>query len=178
MHIERRQEEGAQKIAIFHKEADIPGGVTVKTTGLTADILPEATLITRDSGKLWKAIASAKVVEAATTTATDYIVAKGHLFNVGDKINKTGTTDVNITAIDTTDPSKDKITVDATLGAKAINTALVQGGEGQALAITGEAQVINKGRNLPVSAWVRATVNSAIVPEPANKPAGVIYITN
>ncbi|MGL6039319.1 MAG: hypothetical protein ACRC0E_10590, partial [Soonwooa sp.] len=65
MHIERRQEEGAQKIAILHKVADIPGGVTVKTAGLTTNILPEATLITRDSGKLWKAIASAKVVEVA-----------------------------------------------------------------------------------------------------------------
>ena len=44
MYIERRQEEGPQKIAILHKVADIPGGVTVKTTGLTASILPEATL--------------------------------------------------------------------------------------------------------------------------------------
>lgn len=131
MHIERRQEEGAQKIAILHKIADIPGGVTVKTTGLTAGILPEATLITRDSGKLWKAIASAKVVEAANATATDYIVAKGHLFVVGGKINKTGNTNVNITAINTTDPAKDIITVDATLGAKAVNESLVQGGGGR-----------------------------------------------
>ena len=176
MNIERRQEEGAQKIAILHKVADIPGGVTVKTAGLSAGLLPEATLLAKGSGGLYEVIPTAVMAEDANGTATTYAVKKGHLFKVGDKINKSGSTNVNITGIDTSDSAKDIITVDATLGARAANAALTAGGTGAPVAITGEVHQIKAGQNLFVSAWVIAVVNGKIQPEPSVKPAGVIYV--
>ena len=176
MHIERRQQDAAKKNAIFHKIADLPGGVTVETTGLTAEIIPEATLLTPGTGGKWKTIAEAVVLEVASASATDYVVKKGHLFKVEDKILKSGSTTVNITAINTTDANKDTITVDATLGAKAVGDSLVEGGKGNAVGITGEDVVIKTGANAWVSCWVNAVINSAIKPEPANKPTGVIYV--
>lgn len=178
MYIERRQEEGPQKIAILHKVADIPGGVTVKTSGLTAPILPEATPLVPGQNGLWNPVATAVVVETAAADATTYTVKKGHLFIVGSKINKSGNTNVTVTAIDSSDPVKDIITVDATLAAKAVGAVLTEGGLGKPVAISGESLNIKKGENLFASAWVIAVVNSAIQPEPGSKPDGVYYVKN
>lgn len=58
-----------------------------------------------------KLVKTARVVEAATGTATAYKVAKGSLFAVGGKFG--GKT---IASIDTTDANFDLVTVDATIG--------------------------------------------------------------
>lgn len=175
MQIERITE-GATKNAFFHKIADIPGGVTVKTTGLTASELPEATPIAVGPNGIYLPIATAKVVETAGSSAVTYAVAKGHVFVVGDKIAKTSSVNVNITAIDKTDANKDVITVDATLGAKAVDSTVTAGAVGAAVAVTGSTEKIRKNNDLYVSAWVIAVLNKNIVGEPDSKPAGVLYI--
>lgn len=175
MQIERITE-GAAKNAFFHKIADIPGGVTVKTSGLTATELPEGTPIAKGANGLYLPIATGKVVEAAGAAAVTYAVAKGNVFIVGDKIAKSTSVNVNITAIDRTDANKDVITVDATLGAKAVDSTVTAGGVGAAVAVTGSTEKIRKNNDLYVSAWVIAVLNSKIVGEPDSKPAGVLYL--
>ena len=173
MNIERLTEE-ATSTSIYHKVADIPNGATVRTAGLTAKFLPEATLLAVGTNGLYNPIASAKVVEAAGAAAVTYSVEKGHLFKVGGKIAKTSSTSVNITAIDATDANKDVITVDATLGVRAIGSGVA--GDGVPVAITGERAKIKPGNNLFSSAWVIAVVNKNMVPEPVVKPAGILYV--
>lgn len=175
MNIVRTSEE-TPKIVIQHKVADIRGGVTVTTSNLTASVLPEATLLALGANGKYVPIAVAKVVEAANASATTYAVAKGHLFVVGGKVWKNSTTTVTITAIDTSDESKDVITVDATLGARTVDSALTAGGLGEAIAITGETQKIRKGFNLFASAWVIAVVDKKMVTVPDYKPASVLYV--
>lgn len=175
MNISRTSEE-TPKVVIQHKVADIRGGVAVKTSNLTAAVLPEATPLALGNDGLYVPIATAKVVEAANSTATTYAVAKGHLFVVGDKVWKNSSTNVNITAIDSSDPAKDVITVDATLGARAVDGVLTAGGLGEAVAITGETNKIRKNANLFASAWVIAVVGKSLVNVPDYKPALVLYV--
>lgn len=176
MYIERKQEE-TPATSILHKVADIPNGVTIKTTGLaTGTVIPEATPLYVASEGLYAALATAKIVEVAAANAVNYSVAKGHMLLVGQKIYKDATTNVDISAINTTDATKDVITVSATLGAKALGALLSQGGVSPSVAITGESHTVQVGRNEFSSAWVIAVVNKNMSPEPANKPPLVQYV--
>ena len=58
---------------------------------------------------IWNPVATAVVVETAAADATTYVVKKGHLFIVGSKINKSGNTNVTITAINSSDPVKTQL---------------------------------------------------------------------
>lgn len=163
--------------AFYHKVADIPAGVTVKTSGYAnGGVITEGAPLYAAEDGLYNAATSAKVVEVAGASATDYVVEKGHLYAVGDKIQKTASTSVNITAINTSDPNKDTITVDATLGAKAIGDVVGQFYTGTPVAVVGEGVTFRKGDNVLVSAWVIAVINKNMIPEPASKPAGVLYV--
>lgn len=176
MYIERKQPEESQVVAILHNIADIPNGVTVKTTGLSSGDLPDATPLYPITDGLYSIVASAKTVETAAANAVNYSVAKGHQFKVGQKIYKDASTNVDISAISSTDPAKDVITVSATLGAKAVGDLLSQGDLPKAIAVTGSWATIEVGKNLFVPAIVIGVVNKNISPEPANKPAGVHYV--
>lgn len=169
--------ESRQTSAFYHKVADIPAGVTIKTSGYAnGGTIPEASTLYPAENGLYAVSATAKVTETANADAVTYAVAKGSLLKVGDKLQKTKTTSVTITAINNADANKDVITVDATLGAKNAGDALGQYYAGEPVAITGEAVTFRKGDNVLVSAWVIAVVNKNIVPEPASKPAGVLYV--
>lgn len=177
-HIERAPEEGSNRSGIYHRVADKPNGATVSTADMPAGatVLPEATLLVEGSNGMYKAIATVKVVETATASATEYAIAKGSFVKVGTSLIKNGSTNVAVTAVNTSDPNKDTITVDATLGAKAVGDIVTEKVTGTPVGITGEAVPIKKGQNCFVSLWVMAVVNKAIIPEPAVKPAGVYYV--
>ncbi|TDX83984.1 hypothetical protein [Epilithonimonas xixisoli] len=176
MYIERKQEE-TPATSILHKVADIPNGVTIKTTGLAnGTVIAEATPLYPDANGLYAVLGTAKVVEVAAANAVNYSVAKGHTLLVGQKLYKDASTNVDISAINTTDPTKDVVTVSATLGAKAIGGLLSQGNVAQSVAITGESHTVQAGRNVFASGWVIAVVNKNMSPEPANKPALVQYV--
>lgn len=176
MYVERKDPESVKAPSILHNVADIPNGVTVKTTGLASGELPEATPLYPDTDGLYSPVATSKVVETAASNAVNYSVAKGHQFKVGQKIYKDASTTVDISAINTTDAGKDVITVSATLGAKAVGDVLTQGALPKAVAITGSSATIESGKNLFVPALVIAVVNKNITPQPANKPDGVYYV--
>lgn len=96
----------------------IRGGFRLDTTGLTAGAtVPGGTLISVDEAtRTAKVIKTATLQAPANATATDYNVLKGHLFEIGDNIAHTvGGTAYPITAIDTSDPAFDKLTVGTTL---------------------------------------------------------------
>lgn len=116
--------------ACTHNLADIPNGVTVSAADLVAGgILPEGAYIGADEAGLYHLIKTAKLTEAATATATDYKVAKGHHFKPGDFITSdAGAKAYAIESIDTnSDPTYDIITVGTTLGASLkAGSALVQ----------------------------------------------------
>lgn len=177
-HIERLAEEESKRSGIYHRVADRPNGVTVKTTGLPSgvNVLPEGTLLTEGTNGLYEAIGTFKVVEVAISTAVTYSIEKGSFVKVGTSLIKNTTTNVAVTAIDTSDPTKDVITVDATLGAKAIGDIITEKVAKAPIGITGEAVAIKSGQNCFASCWVVAVVNKAIIPEPAVKPAGVHYV--
>ncbi|MCG7281766.1 hypothetical protein MHJ94_10735 [Chryseobacterium taklimakanense] len=163
--------------AIYHKIADLPAGVAIRTKDFpNGGHIPEATPLYVGNDGLYNAALSAKVVETAAADAVTYTVEKGSLLKVGDKLQKTKTVSVNITGIDTTDPNKDVITVDATLGAKNAGDVVAQFYTGEPVAITGESVTFRQGDNVWVSAWVIAVVNKNIMPEPLSKPAGVLYV--
>ncbi len=164
--------------AILHKIADIPGGVTIATGSYGSEgVIPQGTPLYTGTNGLYKAALAAVAAETATNTATEYFVKKGHLLKVGDKLQKGATTSVDITAIDTSDALKDKITVDTTLGkAIAVGDNLGQYYTGTPVAITGEAVSFKKNDNAFASAWVIAVVNKNVMPEPIIKPAGVQYV--
>lgn len=176
MYIERKQPEESKVVAILHNIADIPNGVTIKTSGLAPGELPDATPVYPSTDGMYEIVGSAKVVETAASNAVNYAVAKGHQLKVGQKVYKDANTDVDISAIDSSNAAKDVITLSATIGAKAVGATLSQGNLPKAVAITGSYATIETGRNLFVSAIVIGVVNKKISPEPANKPAGIQYV--
>lgn len=175
MYIERKQEETPAN-SFYHKVADIPNGVTIKTSGLTVGVvIPEATPLYPDTDGLYSPVGTGRIVEVAVSNAVNYSVAKGHLFKVGQKLYKDATTTVDISAINTTDLSKDVITVSATLGAKTVGNVITQGDLTKSVVVTGESHTVETGKNVFTSAWVIAVINKNMSPEPANKPDGVYY---
>ena len=104
--------------ACTHNLADIPNGVAVCVADLQpGGVLREGSVIAPDEAGLYHLVKTAKVVEAAATTATEIKVEKGHHFKVGDfAMAKVGGKAYAITAVDTTSPTFDKITVGTALG--------------------------------------------------------------
>lgn len=119
LRIERKQDTRTAH-ACTHNLADIPNGVTVSTADLVAGgIVAEGSYVGVDEAGLYHLIKTAKLVENATASATEYKVAKGHHFKPGDVITPdAGGKAYTIASIDnTSDPTYDKITVGTTLGA-------------------------------------------------------------
>jgi len=115
--IERKSDSRIIK-AILHRIADIPGGVTVDTGELGGLVLKEGTPLGYNATDgMYHVVKTALIVGDATDAATEYEVAKGHHFKVGDYFGTDGANGQAITAIDkTTNTDKDVITVGTTLG--------------------------------------------------------------
>ena len=159
--------------SIAHRLADIPGGVTVSVADLGGSALKEGTPLYYDSTDgMYHVTKTAKVVTAATNSAVDYEVAKGHHFKVGNRFATEASNGQLITAIDkTTHADKDIITVGTTLGAVvAVNTVAFESAAGNKVlanvptAIAGSNQDVVANENLFVDAWVLAVVKTGNAP--------------
>ena len=164
------------KLVFVTKIEDIPGGVTVAVSDLTQTYVAAGTPIGPDNNGLYHVIKTAKATASATNTATDYQVAKGHNFKVGDFLAvKPGAKAYAITAIDTTNTGYDVLTVGTTLGLAVSNGAVLI----QALAesastssgfkytptlLTNNDFDVVIGDNHLVGAWRRSTVKEANAP--------------
>lgn len=91
----------------------VQGGFTLDASNVSVgDIVGRGTVIQFDEAtRTAKIVKTAKVVEAATASATAYKVAKGSLFTVAGKFG--GKT---IVTIDKADANFDLVTVDVTIG--------------------------------------------------------------
>lgn len=100
-----------------HKVADIRGGVSIVTSELNNDFIPEGTVIgAPESGKC-HVVKYALVQANAANDATTIKIYKGHNFKVGDKVFAVESgKNYAISAIDTSNAAYDQITVGTTLG--------------------------------------------------------------
>lgn len=165
--------------AFTHKIADIPDGVTVSVADLSQKVLSEGTAVGKDAAGLYHVVKVAVLVAIAAADATTYDVAKGHDFKVGDFIMlKEGGKAYAITAIDTSDATKDVITVGTTLGAAAAKGDAIYHADAESagtaskfkyapLALVGESYDVEPGSNLVVNAWTIGQIREANI-----KPLG------
>lgn len=168
--IKRKKDNRVVK-CILHRVADIPGGVTVKTSNLGGSAVFEGTPLGVGSDGQFVVVKTAQIVTAAAANATTYEVAKGHHFNVGDRFATADCNGQSITKIDKSDAAKDVITVGTTLGAevKAGTCAFESSGANKTLkvtpvAIAGSNEDVEDASNLFVSAWVIGVVREANAP--------------
>lgn len=187
MQIKRKKDNRVVK-CIFHRVADIPGGVTVETASLGGKALFEGTPLGKGNGGIYNVVKTAQIITTATATATAYEVAKGHHFKPGDRFSAADADGQVITSIDKSDPAKDTITLTATLGKEVAvgevafesagaNTTLKY----QPIAIAGSNEDVDPdGDNLWVDAWVIGVVNDSNAPatDAAIKSAlkGIVYV--
>lgn len=158
--------------SILHRVADIPGGVTIKTSVLGGTALLEGTPIGPVAGDMYAVTKTAKVLTEAAIDATTYDVAKGHHFKNGDFFGTADLAGKAITAIDkTTSAAKDTITLAATLGAVvAVGTVAIQTADGGKVAlvpptaIVGTSSDVAASDNLFADAWLMAVVKETNAP--------------
>lgn len=175
---------------ILHRVADIPGGVSVKTSVLGGPALLEGTPFgpLNDGSGLYGVLKTAKVLTEAANNATTYEVGKGHHFVVGDYFATAGANGKQITAIDKSNSDKDVITLSATLGVvTAAGTVAFQStGANKTqmvvpIAVAGSSYDVDTDSNLFVDAWLIAVVKEGVGPavDAAVKTAlkGVHYVT-
>src|SRR6218665_2951971 len=114
----RESDAAPEKVAFVTKLEDIIGGVTVAAADFTnGAIIPAGSVIGKDGNGLYHVLKTARLHTAASNTATDYLVLKGHGFKVGDFIAAlTGAKAYAITAINTSNADYDTISVGTTLG--------------------------------------------------------------
>lgn len=184
----RKKKETAQAKVIMHRVADIRGGVSVVTSELTQDFLPEgAPLSLPDSNGKTHVVKFALVKTNAANDATQISVYKGHNFKVGDIVFAVENGKAYaISAIDTSNSGYDVITVGTTLGvALTADTsylfqAKASGASGAAFkydpaAINGTGQVIEANSNLITDAWLMAVTKGNNIPSLiAGKLKGII----
>ena len=173
----RESDAAAEKVAFATKLEDIAGGVTVAVADFTdGAIIPAGSVIGKDGNGLYHVLKTAKLHTAATNSATDYLVLKGHGFKTGDFIAAlTGAKAYAITAINTGNASYDTISVGTTLGVAIAQYAGIFQAAAEAasntsafkvtpLAVTGHSMELKSGETNVVDAWLRATLIEANVP--------------
>jgi hypothetical protein len=173
----RESDAAAEKVVFVTKLEDIPGGATVAIADFVNDhIVPAGSVVSKDSNGLFHVLKTAKLHTAATNSATDYLVLKGHGFKVGDFIAAlTGAKAYAITAITTTNADYDTLTLGTTLGVAiaqyaGIFQALAEAASNTSafkvtpIGVTGHSIQLKTGDNITVDVLLRATLIEANAP--------------
>ena len=174
MTVSRRKDTRTPRVFI-HKIADVRGGVSVATSELGSDYLPEGAVLSAPIEGLCHVVKVANVVAAVDAAATEIKVAKGHQFKVGDFVlTEVGKVGATITAIDTTDKAHDTVTVDTALGAIAINGFIAEAKAKLAskaelkyepFSVNGTGKPIVPKSNLDTDAWVIGVTKGNDLPD-------------
>lgn len=175
MTVNRRKDTKTPRVFI-HKIADIRGGVSVATSELGSDYLPEGAVLTEPKDGLCHVVKVAVLIAAVTASGKEIKVKKGHQFKVGDFVlTSVGGKASTVTAIDETDKDFDKITIDAALGAIEIGGFICEAAakaaeSGSALkyepfAVNGTGKVIVPKSNLNTDAWVIGVTKGNALPD-------------
>ncbi len=184
MTVQRRKDTKTPHV-FMHKIADIRGGVSVNSSELGSDWLPEGAVISQPVNGICHvvkvAVATAAVAESDKTIAvkkgSHFKVGDFVLLNVGDKASK-------ITAIDTSGTDVDKITIDAALGAIAIGGAIAEASAAstttsalkyEPFAVVGTGKPVLPNDNINTDAWVIGVTKGNALPDCiASKLKGII----
>lgn len=174
---------------LMHKIADIRGGVSVKTSELGGDYLPEGAVLAAAVNGVCPVVKVGKV--AAATSDTTLKLEKYHNFKVGDFVMaKDGGKAVTISAIDASAKKYDILTLSAALEALeqgsyvAEAKAAATGSSGSKAelkyipqSIVGTGKVVERNSNLITDAWViGVTANYPLPDFIASKLKGIVNI--
>lgn len=170
----KKTTETRQAIAFATKLEDIQGGGTVAVAELTQPVVYEGTPVGVDANGLYHVVKTAKMQDDAAADATQYPVLKGHNFKVGDFLTtKGGEAAYAITGIDTSNESKDVITVGTTIGAASEGDVLIQAAAESAdasaekyktVGLVGTSFDVIAGDNHTTDIVVRGSVKEALCP--------------
>lgn len=176
----RRRKDTATPRVFLHKVADVRGGVSVATSELGGDFLPEgAVLSAADASGICHLVKVARVTAEVGASDTAIKVAKLHNFKVGDYVMaKTDDKAYAITKIDTSAKGYDTITVGTALGAIAVGGFLTEA-KAEATGATGSKSEIKylpqsvngtgkpvvAGSNLDTDAWVIGVTKGNALPD-------------
>lgn len=115
-----KKTENRQVNAFVTKLEDIPGGGAIAVSDLAQAEVLDGTPVGVDNNGMYHVIKTAKLTADVTNVATEYPVAKGHNFKIGDVIALAkGAKASAISAINTSAETHDTLTVTATLGTAA-----------------------------------------------------------
>lgn len=178
MTVKRRKDIETPRV-LMHKIADIRGGVSIATSDLGGDYIPEGTVISAAVNGVHHVVKLGKVTAAVEAAATAIKVSKYHNFKVGDFVlAKTGDKAVAITAIDTTNKSYDTLTIGSALGAIAKDAYIAEAAAAAtgadssksalkyaAQAVVGTGKPAEKGDNVITDAWVIGVTKGLALPD-------------
>lgn len=184
MTVKRMKDTRVAKVFV-HKLADVRGGVSVVTTELSGDYLPEGAVVSAPIDGKSHIVKFAKVVEDVAASGTSIKVAKNHHFKVGDVVfAEAGSAAYAISAINSSNAAYDVLTVGTTLGALSNGAYLFHAPEaGETagafkyvpFAVLGSGQPIDPQSNLISDAWViGVTKGNALPALVANELKGII----
>lgn len=175
----RRRKDTATPRVLLHKVADVRGGVSVATSELGGDYLPEGAVLSAAADGICHLVKVARVTAEVGATDTAIKVAKMHNFKVGDYVMaKADDKAYAITKIDTSAKDYDTITVGTTLGAIAVGGFLTEakaeatGASGskseikyQPQSVNGTGKPVVAGSNLDTDAWVIGVTKGNALPD-------------
>lgn len=152
------------------------------TTGFSTDIAKNAILIKVTATADETVEHTGTIIVAATNSDTDYIVAKGHNFIVGDHLTD-GTNNAQTISEITEGLNGDTLTVGTTLGGaitaytdvyaataaggttkKTYTETTIEAAQEAPIALTGENQDVETTTNLAASAWLMAVAKEDMCP--------------
>ena len=185
MTVQRRKDTRTPRV-FMHKIADIRGGVSVNSSELGSDWLPEGAVISQPVNGICHVVKVAEVSAAVEASGKTITVKKGSLFNVGDFVLlNVGDKASKITAIDRSGKTTDKITIEAALGAiaiggflteaKASSTTTTSALKYEPFAVVGTGKPILPNDNINTDAWVIGVTKGNNLPDfVASKLKGII----
>lgn len=185
----RRRKDSAVRHVVMHRVADIRGGVSVKTSELGGDYLPEGAVLTAPDGGICHVVKIGRLTADAAEADKTVKVAKGHNFKTGDIVTPgEGGKASTITAIDNSRSDYDTLTVKAALGALKSGGFLTEAKAEAAgtpaaentpaslselkytpFAIVGTGKPVIPGDNLSTDAWVIAVTKGNPLPPDVEK---------
>lgn len=175
-----KRRDNQPNLVVLHKIADVRGGVSVKSSELGGDFLFEGTVLSRPDEKgICHVVKVAEVLQKVEETGEVLFVKKGSHFKAGDFVLVAeGAKAAKITAVDKSDKTKDKITLDAAVGVvnagESIAEAKEQSSDASVLkyvpfAVAGTGKPIRPNDNVDTDAWVLAVTKGNKLPDCVDK---------
>lgn len=184
MTVDRKKDSRTPRVFV-QKVADIRGGVSVVTSELGSDYLPEGAVLTEPVDGLCHVVKVAVLTAAVTASGKELKVKKGHQFKTGDIVlTAIDGKAVAITSI-VEGSDSDTIKVDAALGAIEIGGFICEAKEKAAetgaklkhepFSVNGTGKPVVQKSNLNTDAWVIGVTKGNALPDfIASKLKGII----